>query len=78
MLIATQLIQDYAENRIDTLHTKNLLHLGEDRYLATQVSGMDIIARKWAGDDRKGPLLLESVTYRYVGTPLFFSHVPPL
>ena len=35
MLIANQLIQDYPENRIDTLHMKNLLHLGEDRDLTT-------------------------------------------
>ncbi|CAG8558760.1 8590_t:CDS:2, partial [Racocetra fulgida] len=26
---------DYSENRVDTLHLKNLLHLGEDRYLTT-------------------------------------------
>jgi chitin synthase len=35
LLIANQLIQDYSENRVDTLHMKNLLHLGEDRYLTT-------------------------------------------
>jgi hypothetical protein len=35
LLIANQLIQDYSENRIDTLHMKNLLRLGEDRYLTT-------------------------------------------
>lgn len=35
LFIANQLIQDYSENRVDTLHTKNLLHLGEDRYLTT-------------------------------------------
>jgi len=29
------MIQDYLENRVDTLHMKNLLHLGEDRYLTT-------------------------------------------
>ncbi|KAJ7164534.1 glycosyltransferase family 2 protein [Mycena filopes] len=29
------LVQDYSENRVDTLHMKNLLHLGEDRYLTT-------------------------------------------
>jgi chitin synthase len=35
LLIANQLVADYAENRVDTLHMKNLLHLGEDRYLTT-------------------------------------------
>ncbi|KAG8850411.1 hypothetical protein FRB91_009071 [Serendipita sp. 411] len=30
-----QVIDDYSENRVDTLHMKNLLHLGEDRYLTT-------------------------------------------
>ncbi|KAF4613327.1 hypothetical protein D9613_010804 [Agrocybe pediades] len=35
LLISNQLISDYSENRVDTLHMKNLLHLGEDRYLTT-------------------------------------------
>ena len=35
LLIANQLVTDYAENRVGTLHMKNLLHLGEDRYLTT-------------------------------------------
>ncbi|RKP03804.1 hypothetical protein CXG81DRAFT_9112 [Caulochytrium protostelioides] len=35
VLVAPNLIQDYAENQVDTLHLKNLLHLGEDRYLTT-------------------------------------------
>ncbi|KAJ8083666.1 hypothetical protein PM082_009542 [Marasmius tenuissimus] len=35
LLISNQVIQDYSENRVDTLHMKNLLHLGEDRYLTT-------------------------------------------
>ncbi|KZV71243.1 glycosyltransferase family 2 protein [Peniophora sp. CONT] len=35
VLVSTQLVDDYAENRVDTLHMKNLLHLGEDRYLTT-------------------------------------------
>lgn len=35
LFISNQVIQDYAENRVDTLHMKNLLHLGEDRYLTT-------------------------------------------
>ncbi|KAI8910359.1 chitin synthase-domain-containing protein [Gorgonomyces haynaldii] len=35
ILIAPGVIADYAENQVDTLHLKNLLHLGEDRYLTT-------------------------------------------
>src|ERR1700761_5598071 len=35
LFIANPIIQDYSENRVDTLHMKNLLHLGEDRYLTT-------------------------------------------
>ncbi|KAG9095195.1 hypothetical protein FS749_010895 [Ceratobasidium sp. UAMH 11750] len=35
LFIAQQIIDDYSENRVDTLHMKNLLHLGEDRYLTT-------------------------------------------
>ena len=35
LLISNQLVTDYSENRVDTLHMKNLLHLGEDRYLTT-------------------------------------------
>ncbi|KAF8634990.1 hypothetical protein AX15_000605 [Amanita polypyramis BW_CC] len=35
LLVSNQMIADYAENRVDTLHMKNLLHLGEDRYLTT-------------------------------------------
>lgn len=35
VLIAPGVIADYAENTVDTLHLKNLLHLGEDRYLTT-------------------------------------------
>lgn len=35
VLIAPGLIADYSENTVDTLHLKNLLHLGEDRYLTT-------------------------------------------
>jgi chitin synthase len=35
LLIANPLIKDYSENRVDTLHMKNLLHLGEDRYMTT-------------------------------------------
>jgi chitin synthase len=35
VLIAPGLVADYSENAVDTLHLKNLLHLGEDRYLTT-------------------------------------------
>ncbi|KAG8923717.1 hypothetical protein FRC02_010963 [Tulasnella sp. 418] len=35
LFISNQIIEDYSENRVDTLHMKNLLHLGEDRYLTT-------------------------------------------
>lgn len=37
LFVSNQIIQDYSENRVDTLHLKNLLHLGEDRYLTTLV-----------------------------------------
>ncbi|KAJ2614266.1 hypothetical protein H4S08_001792 [Coemansia sp. RSA 1365] len=35
LLISKEVISDYSENHVDTLHMKNLLHLGEDRYLTT-------------------------------------------
>ena len=35
LLIADQIIQEYADCDVDTLHKKNLLALGEDRYLTT-------------------------------------------
>ncbi|KAJ1970004.1 hypothetical protein IWQ62_000242 [Dispira parvispora] len=35
LLIANNIIEEYRENRVDTLHKKNLLSLGEDRYLTT-------------------------------------------
>ncbi|CAH1759161.1 10719_t:CDS:2 [Entrophospora sp. SA101] len=35
LLISNQVIEDYSENVVDTLHKKNLLHLGEDRYMTT-------------------------------------------
>ena len=34
-MIHPDLIKEYADNKVDTLHKKNLLHLGEDRYLTT-------------------------------------------
>ncbi|TIC40573.1 hypothetical protein E3Q08_03710, partial [Wallemia mellicola] len=35
LIISTRVIEDYSENNVDTLHKKNLLSLGEDRYLTT-------------------------------------------
>ncbi|KAJ3417264.1 hypothetical protein HDV05_005720 [Chytridiales sp. JEL 0842] len=35
LLISPGVIKDFSENTVDTLHLKNLLHLGEDRYLTT-------------------------------------------
>lgn len=35
IFVSHPIVHDYAENRVDTLHMKNLLHLGEDRYLTT-------------------------------------------
>ena len=35
ILVSNSVLADYSENTVDTLHKKNLLHLGEDRYLTT-------------------------------------------
>ncbi|EMC96859.1 glycosyltransferase family 2 protein [Baudoinia panamericana UAMH 10762] len=35
LFVSREIVVDYAEIRVDTLHMKNLLHLGEDRYLTT-------------------------------------------
>ncbi|KIM59469.1 glycosyltransferase family 2 protein [Scleroderma citrinum Foug A] len=32
LLISNQIVLDYSQNCVDTLHMKNLLHLSEDRY----------------------------------------------
>ena len=37
LLIAPALIDEYADSHVDTLHKKNLLSLGEDRYLTTLI-----------------------------------------
>ncbi|KAJ9049493.1 Chitin synthase, class 6 [Entomophthora muscae] len=37
LIISNSVIQEYSENVVDTLHKKNLLHLGEDRYLTTLI-----------------------------------------
>jgi chitin synthase len=35
LFVSREVIDAYADIRVDTLHMKNLLHLGEDRYLTT-------------------------------------------
>jgi chitin synthase len=35
LFVSKEVVESYAEIRVDTLHMKNLLHLGEDRYLTT-------------------------------------------
>jgi chitin synthase len=35
LFVSREVVDAYATIRVDTLHTKNLLHLGEDRYLTT-------------------------------------------
>ncbi|KAI8644464.1 glycosyltransferase family 2 protein [Parasitella parasitica] len=35
LFVSNEIIQDYTVNIVDTLHKKNLLYLGEDRYLTT-------------------------------------------
>ncbi|KAI9309037.1 chitin synthase [Cunninghamella echinulata] len=35
LIVSPKVISDYSDNHVDTLHKKNLLHLGEDRYLTT-------------------------------------------
>jgi len=35
LFVSKEVVEGYSENRIDTLHMKNLLSLGEDRYLTT-------------------------------------------
>jgi chitin synthase len=37
IIISPALLKDYSENNVRTLHMKNLLHLGEDRFLTTLV-----------------------------------------
>src|ERR1700679_4206305 len=44
LLISNQLVNDYSENRVDTLHIKNLLHLGEDRYLSSDDSSFGTLS----------------------------------
>lgn len=35
LFVSADVVEAYSEIRVDTLHMKNLLHLGEDRYLTT-------------------------------------------
>ena len=35
LFVSREVVDAYSEIRVDTLHAKNLLHLGEDRYLTT-------------------------------------------
>jgi chitin synthase len=35
LFVSREIVESYSTMRVDTLHTKNLLHLGEDRYLTT-------------------------------------------
>lgn len=35
LFVSKEVVESYAIVRVDTLHMKNLLHLGEDRYLTT-------------------------------------------
>jgi chitin synthase len=35
LFVSKEVVEAYQEVRVDTLHTKNLLHLGEDRFLTT-------------------------------------------
>ncbi|PVU87481.1 hypothetical protein BB561_006309 [Smittium simulii] len=37
IIASKELVKDYSENIVDTLHKKNLLSLGEDRYLTTLI-----------------------------------------
>ncbi|GAA6027812.1 hypothetical protein JCM8097_001730 [Rhodosporidiobolus ruineniae] len=37
VLISDDIITEYGENKVETLHVKNLLSLGEDRYLTTVI-----------------------------------------
>lgn len=35
LFVSKEIVEDYSDIRVDTLHMKNLLHLGEDRFLTT-------------------------------------------
>lgn len=35
LIISNEIVKEYGQNKVETLHVKNLLSLGEDRYLTT-------------------------------------------
>jgi chitin synthase len=35
LIISSNIVREYGQNLVETLHVKNLLSLGEDRYLTT-------------------------------------------
>jgi len=37
VIISDAVLAEYGENKVETLHVKNLLSLGEDRYLTTVI-----------------------------------------
>ncbi|EGF82537.1 hypothetical protein BATDEDRAFT_34502 [Batrachochytrium dendrobatidis JAM81] len=53
LLVSPALLTEYSENSVDTLHMKNLLHLGEDRYLTTlMLKHFPTMRTKFAGEAR--------------------------
>ncbi|KAH9273457.1 hypothetical protein BASA83_004123 [Batrachochytrium salamandrivorans] len=53
LLVSPALLTDYSENSVDTLHMKNLLHLGEDRYLTTlMLKHFPMMRTKFAAEAR--------------------------
>ena len=45
LIISNRIIEEYSECNVDTLHKKNLLSLGEDRYLTTLMLGLQV--KRW-------------------------------
>ncbi|KAH8750572.1 class V chitin synthase [Diaporthe sp. PMI_573] len=51
LIIADEIIREYSDCRVDTLHKKNLLSLGEDRFLTTLMTKhFPYMAYKFTGD----------------------------
>lgn len=51
LIIADEIIRDYSDCRVDTLHKKNLLSLGEDRFLTTLMTKhFPYMSYKFTGD----------------------------
>jgi chitin synthase len=51
LLVSPNVVKDYSECTVDTLHLKNLLHLGEDRYLTTlMMKHFPTMKTKFTGD----------------------------